>query len=280
LVDAAQLAALKARLSRGETIVFAYSGQESAAELQIANELHLADEKVRGLPPLDPLRWYAFASEKWTLTPEPELGAAGRGVVIAAPRRLPKAPPAARILYRGPGGKPAAFEIGSGKGRILVIPADALSNGRLSNPGNADLLESLSATLGNPIVFDEYHHGLVAPEVAAESDSVHSLDLLLVQLILLYLLAAWALAKRFGLPWREPIPIASSTTTFLTGLGELHRRLGHSSEAALRVIESAETLDPRVAVPAAIRSEAAQARPGGLVEVARAVSRLQTRRTD
>ncbi len=278
LVDAAELAALRARLSRGDTIVFGYSGEGGPAEEQFGKELRISDKDVRGRPPLHPLRWWAFANEKWTLTPEPDLGTDAHGVVIAAPRRLPVPPPAARTLYRAPGGAPAAFEFASGRGRVLVIPADALSNGRLGNPGNADLLESLSATLGSSIVFDEYHHGLVAPDALENSGSVRSLDLLLVQLVLLYLLAAWTLAKRFGPAWREPTPIASSTTTFLRGLGELHRRLGHSGGAALRLVESAEALDPRLAVPAAIRHAAAQARPDDLVKIGQTVSRLQGRR--
>jgi Domain of unknown function (DUF4350) len=278
-VDSAQLAAVKARLSRGGAVVFGYSGQEGVAETEIARELGLSFRKnVRGRPPLNPVRWYAYASETWTLAPDPDLGPLARPVVVSAPRQRPEAPSGARILYRGPGGVPAAFEVASGHGRLFVIPADALSNGRLGNPGNADLLESLSASLGHSIVFDEYHHGLVALDITAESGSVRSLDLLLVQLVLLYLLAAWALAKRFGPAWREPTPIASSTTTFLRGLGELHRRLGHSGDAALRLVESAEALDPRLAVPAAMRRAAAQARPDDLVKIAQTVSRLQGRR--
>ena len=278
-VDPVQLGAVKARLWRGGTVVFAYSGQEGVAETEIAKELGFSFRRnVRGQPPLNPMRWYAFASETWKLTPDPELGPNAREIVAAAPRVRPEAPAGAQILYRGPGGVPAAFALASGRGRLLVIPADALSNGRLENPGNADLLESLSAALGNSIVFDEYHHGLVAPDITAESGSVRSLDLLLVQLVLLYLLAAWALAKRFGPAWREPTPIASSTTTFLRGLGELHRRLGHSGDAALRLIESAEALNPRLAVPAGVRAAAAQAGPDELVKVARTVSRLQSRR--
>jgi hypothetical protein len=279
--DPAQLSAIKARLLRGETVVFAYSGQQGVAELEIAKELGLTFRKnAHDRPPLNPVRWYAYAAETWKLTPDPELGSVAREAVVAAPRQRPEAPPGARILYRGPGGISAVFEVPSGHGRLFVIPADALSNGRLENPGNADLLESLSAALGSTIVFDEYHHGLVAPDVFEDTGSVRSLDLLLVQLILLYLLAAWALAKRFGPAWREPTPIASSTTTFLQGLGELHRRLGHSGDAALKLIESAETLDPRLAVPAALRTEAAHARPDDLVKIARGISRLQGRRRD
>ena len=278
-VDPVQLAALKARLSRGGAVVFAYSGQQGVAESEIARGLGLSFRKnVRNRPPLNPVRWYAWASETWKLEPDPELGPLAREVVVAAPRERPEAPSGARILYRGPGGASAAFELSSGHGRLFVIPADALSNGRLGNPGNADLLESLSAALGNSIVFDEYHHGLAAPDVFQDSGSVRSLDLLLVQLVLLYLLAAWALAKRFGPAWREPATIASSTTTFLRGLGELHRRLGHSGDAALRLIESAEALDPRLSVPAAMRNAASQAKPDDLVKVARTISRLQGRR--
>lgn len=273
-----ELDALRRHLSGGGTIVFAYSGGRGISEELVASELRISTREVRENPPLEPRRWYAYASETWRLAPQESLGPGAREVVVRAPRVVPAAPAGARILYRGGGETSAAFEFSSGRGRVIVIPADAVSNARLENPGNADLLESLAATLGESLVFDEYHHGLVAPELVADSGNARSLDLLIVQLVLLYLFSAWALGKRFGPSWEEPTPIASSTATFLLGLGALHRKLGHSADAAPRLIENAEAFDPRVSVPASIRSVAGGAGESAFVDLAKSVSKLQSQR--
>ena len=160
---------------------------------------------------------------------------------------------------------------------MLWIPADALSNARLGNPGNADLLESLRVSLGPAIVFDEYHHALVSPEAVPRSGAGASLDALLIELLGLYLLAAWALGRRFGPSWREPPEIASSTSAFLLGLGALHRRLRHASPAALRLIDEAEIYDHRVQVPESLRQIARDATDESLLEITRFVARRQRR---
>ena len=275
-----ELDELNRHLTRGGTIVYAYSGEQAVFEEFVADQLRLSPRQVRGRPPLDPRRWYAFASEEWRLTPAEELGTIAQEVVIRAPRVVPASPEGAQVLYRGPDGVAAAFTYTSGHGRVVVIPADALSNARLGNPGNAELLESLASSLAPPLVFDEYHHGLSAPGLSAGSANARSLDLLILQLVLLYLLYLWAVSRRFGPSWREPATIASSTTSFLLGLGALHRRLGHSAGAAERLIRNAEALDPRLSVPQSIRTQAA-ADENALLDVARSVARRQRhRRTD
>jgi hypothetical protein len=161
---------------------------------------------------------------------------------------------------------------------VLVLPADALSNGRLGNPGNANLLESVRVALGPHIVFDEYHHGLATPASLPEGSSASSLDLLLVELGLLYLLGAWALGRRFGPAWQEPPEIASSTSSFLLGLGALHRKLKHSADAAVHLIGNVESYDPGVSIPAGARQAAVEAGETQLVDLARSIARQQRRR--
>ena len=39
-----------------------------------------------------------------------------------------------------------------------TLPADALANARILDPGNAQLLEALAVGLGSDWGFDEYHH--------------------------------------------------------------------------------------------------------------------------
>jgi hypothetical protein len=215
---------------------------------------------------------------EWRLTPSASLAANGAGeVVIHAPESAPKPPTDAAADWTGPGSRPVVFTWARGRGRVVALPADALSNGRLSNPGNAALLETLRASLGDAVVFDEYHHGLAAPGPADETGAGRSLDLLLVQLALLYLAAAWALARRFGPAWREKPEIAGSTPAFLLGIGALHRRLRHSAPAALRLLERAQTLDPGLVIPASLREAAFTADDNRFVEIARTIARHQGR---
>lgn len=273
------LDALDQRLAAGGSVVFAYSGQpRSIAEDLVARALGLDLNEVRGAPPLSPRRWYTFVREQWRLKPEKTFApGSAREVVLQAPDRVPKAPKEAEVFYRGDREIPAVFSFPRSRGRVIVVPADGLSNARLGNPGNADLLESLRAALGEEIAFDEYHHGLVASDVLADSGSAPNLDLLLVQLLLFYLVLAWALGRRFGPTWEEPPEIASSTEAFLLGLGALHRKLRHSAPACVRLLEGAGSLDPRVQAPREIRDIASDAGERAFLDVAKVIARLQRR---
>ena len=272
--------ALRRRLSSGGSIVFAYSGLEKGiGDRFVGESLGLSFDKARGDPPLSPRLWWAFVSEDWRLEPETAFtrSAAVPAVVIRALDEIPKAPPGAQVLYRTPAGAAAVFVFARGRGQVVVLPAEALANARLGNAGNADLLESLRASLPAEVSFDEYHHGLVSPEAAADAGSAPSLDLLLIELLLLYLLCAWALGRRFGPSWEEPPQIASSTSAFLLGLGGLHRKLRHSSHAALRLIDGAQSYDPRVSIPNEFRGAAFDASESTFLEIAKTVARQQRR---
>jgi hypothetical protein len=273
------LDALNRRLGAGGSIVFAYSGQSrSIAEDIVASALGLDLGKVRGPTPLSPRRWYTFVREQWRLKPEKTFASGSAlEVVIQAPARVPDAPKEAEVFYRGDKEAPAVFSFPRSRGRVIVIPADGLSNARLGNPGNADLLESLRVGLGEGIVFDEYDHGLVARDVIADSGSAPNLDLLLAQLLLLYLVLTWALGRRFGPAWEEPPEIASSTEAFLLGLGALHRQLRHSAPACVRLLLDAESLDPRVQAPPEVRTVAFDAGEHAFLGVAKVIARLQRR---
>ncbi len=272
------LDALRRHLAAGGAVVFAYSGRTSSfAEDSVADDLGLEWVEVRGDPPLSPLAWYDFVTAESRLQPEPELAGAAAEVVIQAPDRVPKVSRIEQVFSRGADGSPMAFTFRRGPGRVVVLPADALANARLSNSGNADLLESLRDALPGELVFDEYHHGLLEVDAAADSGAAPSLDLLLIQLALLYAAVVWALGRRPGPAWREPLEITSSTGTFLLGLGALHRRLGHAAPACRRLLEVAERYDPRVAASAGLRRAAFDAGDDTFVQVARTVARQQRR---
>jgi hypothetical protein len=157
------------------------------------------------------------------------------------------------VLYRTPAGAAVVFTFRGGggtAGRVAVLPAAVLANGRLGEPGNGDLLETLRGWLGEPWIFDEYHHGLAAPAaVEAQAARGWVLDLAAAHLVALYLLAAVALGRRFGTPWREPPVVAGSTGGFFLGLGELHHRLGHHGEGARLLLERLEELDGEPPLP-------------------------------
>jgi hypothetical protein len=233
-------------LQNGGTLVFAYSGKTMQGPEEVLGDgLGLSFQELRRHPPLTPWLWRSWASEEWPLLPVPEAFPRAQEGSFLAPRNLPKAPPGARILFRTKGNRPAAFAFPRFRGRILVFPADALSNGRLANAGNAALLEAL-LSLGARFSFDEYHHGLQAPLDPSDARPVEVMDMSLVHLGFVYLVVVLALASRFGPAWREPPAISGGVGVFLKGLGHLHHRLGHHAEAAELLVARAQELDPRL----------------------------------
>ncbi len=181
----------------------------------------------------------------------------------------------ALVLFRAEDGTPAVFVEPRGRGRMVVLPADAFSNARLGASGNADVLERLRGWLGGRWVFDEFHHGLTAPATATDPGPRRALDVYLLHLVLAYALVVFALARRFGPPWHEPAVASGSAAGLLTGLGRLHDRLGHHRAAALILLERARELDPRLRLPAELRREADRVDASGLVRLGRAVAAAQ-----
>ena len=260
---------IEAHLGRGGDVVLAYSGEAAGAE-------RLLDAwrwDRAGDVPLAPWRWWSFTHREWLLRPAPgAAGGGGRPLRVWAPRALPRVGPAATVLFTTPEGKLAVAVYRHHGGRVVVLPADALSNARLGEAGNADLLETLLRNLGPRWAFDEIHHGLVTAS-AARGPLGRAADLLLAHLVLLYLLAVLALARRQGPAWREPATVAGSAAAFLLGMGALHHRLGHHAEAARLLLRRARELDRALQLPPDLDRQAASAGPRELVEIATQVAR-------
>jgi len=275
-VEAAE--ALENHLRRGGDLVLGYSGVEGNPGETVAMErLGLPLAEVRKVT-LNPVRWRAAAREEWRLRPE----GAARGaapVRVWAPRWAPEIPARAEALFRSPGGKPVIALLRRYKGRIFLLPSDALSNARLGEPGNAGLLETLRARLGDRWTFDEYHHGLTGARGVETASFGRALDLILLHLAALYLVALWTLSRRFGPAWSEPPVVTGSAGTFLLGLGALHHRLGHHAQAALRLLERVRELDRDLDLPAELDRRAAAAGPRELVALAREVALRRARRS-
>lgn len=265
---------VRRHLVSGGHLLIAYSGAAGAVEKFALAELGLESEPARPEAPLGPRAWRRHVTEVWRLDPEEPLAEVVRPLAVPALDRVPAAPPEARTLFRSPRGRPVVFTYPSHGGLVVVAPAPALANARLALPGNADLLETLARSLPAPWSFDELHHGLMAAGSTAASDPhARVLDLVLVQLLVLYALAAVTLGRRFGPPWREAPVVTGSTGAFFLGLGALHHRLGHHAEAARRLIDRSRELDRHLNLPDAVeRHAAAGVDASGLVEIARDVA--------
>ncbi|HKI04505.1 MAG TPA: DUF4350 domain-containing protein [Thermoanaerobaculia bacterium] len=266
---------IEEHLRRGGDVVLAYSGEQGNAGEMVALEgLGLPLEKIRKVV-LNPLKWRRFAREEWDLRPAGELAGVER-VRIWAPRFAPEVPKDARVILRSPQGRPAGAILKRHRGRLWLLPADAFANSRLENPGNADLLEALRRRLGEDWTFDEYHHGLAGRQPVESAALGTTLDLILLHLAVLYVVALLTLSRRFGPAWSEPPVVTGSAGSFLLGLGALHDRLGHHTEAARRLLERARELDRNLVLPADLDGRAASAGPRELVELARQVARLRS----
>lgn len=275
---------LEEHLRRGGDLVLAYSGEwGNPGELVVLEGLGLGLQEVRKVV-LNPVRWRQFAREEWDLQPAKGTsgGVSGTAPVrVWAPRWAPEIPKEAQVLLRSPKG-PAAAMLPRYRGRIWILPADAFANARLASPGNADLLETLRQRLGDRWTFDEYHHGLAGRRAVESAALGRTLDLILLHLAVLYVVALLTLSRRFGPAWSEPPVVTGSAGSFLLGLGALHNRLGHHSEAALHLLERTRELDRNLILPEDFDRRAANTAnmgPRELVDLAREVARLRTGRT-
>jgi hypothetical protein len=238
-------AAVTRHLQQGGAVVLAYTADPGPGESAIGDALGLVWQDRRPRPPLRPRRWWAYASEEWSLRSDPP---DARGDVrTSALRRAPAPPAGAAVLLRDGQGRALAFSFARFRGRVAVVPADAFTNARLGHPGNADLLERLRVELVGPTwLFDEFHHGLRAA-VGPEAERPQRVLLLyMLQVAFVYALCALAVARRFGPAWRETAVPGGSAAAFLMGLGAWHDRLGHHPQAARLLVERARELDPRV----------------------------------
>lgn len=264
-----RLLALDRRLRAGGSILVAYSGSGLPADDERPfRALGLDWIEPRGRPPLHPLRWRRFASEEWSLR---EPGEGAERIRMTAAERMPGPPEGATILLRTESGTAAAFSYPRLQGHVIVVPADALSNGRIGEAENLALLEGLRS-LGSTWIFDEFHHGLAAATSPTGVRTRRAFDLYLLQLAFLYGLAVLAVVRRFGPAWTEPPVIAGSTASFLLGLATLHQRLGHHWQASTLLLDRARELDPGIRLS---RREGATD-DSSLLDLARRVAHAQS----
>ncbi len=272
-----EIEALGDFLRRGGTVLAAYTGEIGRfREERVLEALQLLTIEVRSEPPLSPLAWWRYQNQSWSLGPTEDFPG-WPTLAVSALRGAPEAPPAARVLYRAPSGPPLIFEYPLHNGRVVVLPADVLTNSRIVEAGNVDFLESLRGWLDGGWSFDEYHHGLVSTDVTdGESSSRYAWDLFVAHLGLIYLLGLAALGRRFGPTWREAPVASGSAASFLRGLGSLHRKMGHHRDAAGLLIERARSYFPNLSLDADSERRAAEvAGDQELVALAREVTQAQ-----
>jgi len=245
-----------------------------SAQDEVLHAFGLTSSPLRRRPPLAPARWRAWASEEWVLQPAPSAGGGpGAELATAAPLRLPEVPAGARILHRGPEDQPVVFRFTRGRGQVLVMPADVLSNRRIAQARNLDWLEGLAAAHPGAWSFDEFHHGLAREEAAAPAGNVRALDMFLVHLALVYGLAVASVARRFGPAWSDPPVRLGSTASFLLGVAARHHASRHHAPAAQAVLRRARELEPRLRIAPQLERRAQRGAPDDLLAVARAVAR-------
>jgi hypothetical protein len=244
-----ELSSISSYLRGGGALVYAYSPSDPApSEVAFLRWLELGIRSIGGRPPTNPLDWWRKASQVWEALPAAELDYRDHPLQMLAPRWVPENDDA-EVLYYGNDETPVVMTYELGRGTVTVLPSEALANSRISNHGNADLMETLYQRLGRSWRFDEYRHGLVSPDFVPDRSPQRAFDLLGLHLVLCYLLAITALARRFGPAWKEDRLTFGSTAAFLIGLGHLHDRLGHHSEAARLLTKRAGELNSRLNIP-------------------------------
>ena len=279
--------ALLAHLGNGGDLLIAYAADPipSVSERALFEGLGLGVSLTPG-GALPPWQWRSQAKQGWTLQLAPRwrkaIAAAHGGAAIPTlrlrtPRWLPDLQREDALLL-GADGAVVAAAWNERRGRVVVLPAEVLANARLYDPAHAALLETLRGWLDAPWRFDEYHHGLgTTPAREAPAAAGRGLDLLLLQLLLVYLMAALALSRRLGPAWRETPPLVGSAGGFLLRLGALHHRLGHHGDGAALLLRRASELDRRLTPDSSLRAMAERGDAAALVEVGQSVARLQRR---
>jgi hypothetical protein len=272
-------------LAHGGDVLIGYAGEiaPSGAEDQLLSALGVRATPLQA-PPLAPWSWRRVAAQPWPLRLAPRVArasvAAGADSTLSLrrPHWLPVLSRASALLL-GPEDHVVAAAWRFRQGRVVVIPAELICNARLAEPGHAALLETLRRELAGPWLFDEYHHGLGTGDggEAGSTMARRGLDLLLLQLLLIYLVATLALARRLGPAWREAPTLAGSAGGFLLRLGALHHRLGHHADGAALLVRRARELDRRLPLDAGVLRLAGRDDEEALVDVGQAVARLQRR---
>ena len=276
-------AGLESFLRAGGTLVVAHSigFRPGPVEAQFLAALDVEVKAVAGdVAPLPPGRWWRWARRDRQLVTSvgglPE--ARGPSLAVSRSRWRPAPPPDAAVWLVDPAGEPAVVSWSVGRGRAILFPAELLSNRRLHREPHRDFLATLAASVPGSWRFDEAHHGWLdaGVDTASGVSLRQAWDRLLLQVVLIYLVGAWALARRMGPAWRAPPERAGGSGEFLRRLGRLHEELAHAPQAARYLLERAAALDPRVRVTEAQRQRAAVATAEDLLRMARRVSARPT----
>ncbi len=247
-------------LRKGGTVWVAYSGYSgSVDEAAVLESLGLGSlRRLREPAPMSPSAWWRHRNERWELQPNPDHVSAGVRVEIPALDVAPAPPSKAEIYFDAiiqtegsesaeDGSIPLIFGYQRLGGHVLAIPAVLWSNAEILTAGNLALLDRWSQGRGPKTRWwvDEYHHGMLHPDLVKNSASNVSWDLFFLHLALIYGLGVWALARRFGPVWHERPARFGSTAEFLENLGTLHHRLGHHRSAARHMVARMAELYPQ-----------------------------------
>ncbi|NOZ95341.1 MAG: hypothetical protein GXP47_11495 [Acidobacteria bacterium] len=270
----AGLLRLKRWISGGGTLVVLFDHTfPGVAQKETLEALGVATRPIWRREELNPFRWWTRVRRPWRLSSP----VANTPIVLSSEARVALKPHAGDVILLEEPKHNAVLGLARtvGRGRLVILPSEVLSNGRLLEGGNADLLEWLGRRLPSPdVAFDEGIHGLGAPAKRG-AEGTPMADALLAQLALLYLLAIVALARRQGPPWPEEAVRGSSVGGLLLRLGAVHRRMGHHADAARVMVERAAAFGGWDSVPADLQEIPPRLDGPGLIRLAQRVARRQ-----
>jgi hypothetical protein len=284
-----EIGTLKGWVRHGGTLVILYaSTRPGLDQMEVLEAFSVATTPVPGLHDLNPFRWWRKARTPWRLR-----SPSGQApVLISRPRLALVAEPHDTILLRtidrasartSRGAAPKRSEEdglvmglarGSGRGALVVLPTEALTNGRLLTGGNPDLLEWLRHRLPATVTFDELLHGFGAPPLGATAGTPVA-DYLLAHLAVIYLLVVLALGRRQGPPWPVETTRGHSVGGLLLRFGAVHRRMGHQAEGAQALVRRAAAFGGWTTIPEGLMEAAKEVHGRRLVQLAQHVARLQ-----
>lgn len=239
-----QLSVLRTELRAGHTVLALYSGLPLAfEESQMLEDLGVGVRDLGRRGRLAPWSWWQDRRQGYAHRLE-QADAAGSEPAWSDPVRTlidPAADCTQIAAFVGPRSRDlrpegralsvARCRIGSGE--LLLAPTSMLANARIGGTGNLRVARELAALLGDEVRFLEQPEQLgAAPMDARAGAARRALNLVGVQLVLLYLVGLLALARGFGPRWPSLDQPADAQRRFLLSVGALHRRLGDFGLAA------------------------------------------------
>jgi len=241
-LDAEELEALDRWLVNGGHLLLLTSGERPGpVEMALLQTLRLESRTLRDDPPLGWFSWKAWREAEVDLVPVhaglPAIRSRhGRTHVVAKG--------SSHTLYTFPDGALAVGTRSRGAGRVTwVNNATAFGNAWITESDNAAAWAGLMAPLAatGDVLFDEFHHGHVAPDVVMPGADSGAFRGIVLQLALLWLLTAWTLSRPFGPVRRVLRPRRGAVARELAALASLHQRAGHASAAGTRLLALART---------------------------------------